>query len=194
MRHLGNGNMLRFSVGLVLAGLLSTAPVSAALADVVINVDKSQQRMTVMVDGFQKWNWPVSTGVPSRETPSGSFKAFRMEKDHFSKEWDDAPMPNSIFFTMKGHAIHGSYDVKRLGQPASHGCVRLAPENAAQLFTLVKEQGLSNTRVILTGAAGSPSEYQAGVGRQPNFFEALFNPPPPPPPPQEPRRLRQRDL
>jgi hypothetical protein len=184
----------KVSFAAALAGLLSAAPVSAALADIVINVDKSQQRMTVMVDGFERWNWPVSTGVPAHETPSGSYKTFRMEKDHFSKEWDDAPMPNSIFFTMKGHAIHGSFDVKRLGRPASHGCVRLAPENAAKLFELVKEEGLSKTRVILSGEAGFPSEYNAR-GKQPNFFEALFNPqqqtfsePQP-----EPRRKRVRD-
>jgi hypothetical protein len=184
----------KVSFAAALAGLLSAAPVSAALADIVINVDKSQQRMTVMVDGFERWNWPVSTGVPAHETPSGSYKTFRMEKDHFSKEWDDAPMPNSIFFTMKGHAIHGSFDVKRLGRPASHGCVRLAPENAAKLFELVKEEGLSKTRVILSGEAGFPSEYNAR-GKQPNFFEALFNPQQQTfsEPQQEPRRKRVRD-
>jgi hypothetical protein len=75
-----------------------------------------------------------------------------MEAEHFSKEWDDAPMPHSIFFTKQGHAIHGSYDTKRLGSPVSHGCVRLAPANAAKLFALVKQEGLSNTRVVLSGS------------------------------------------
>jgi hypothetical protein len=76
-----------------------------------------------------------------------------MEEDHYSKEWDDAPMPHSIFFTPKGHAIHGSYEVKRLGSAASHGCVRLSPQNAATLFAMVKEEGLNNTKVVLTGEA-----------------------------------------
>jgi hypothetical protein len=75
-----------------------------------------------------------------------------MEVEHYSKEWDDAPMPHSVFFTKQGHAIHGSYEVKRLGSPASHGCVRLAPGNASKLFALVKSEGLANTKVVLTGS------------------------------------------
>src|SRR5258708_13597502 len=78
-----------------------------------------------------------------------------MERDHFSKEWDDAPMPFSIFFTQKGHAIHGSLEVKRLGTPASHGCVRLLPANAEKLFALVEQEGVLNTTVVLTGVAPS---------------------------------------
>ena len=75
-----------------------------------------------------------------------------MEAEHFSKEWDDAPMPHSVFFTKQGHAIHGSFDTKRLGSPASHGCVRLSPTNAAKLFSLVQQEGLPNTQVMLTGS------------------------------------------
>ncbi len=78
-----------------------------------------------------------------------------MEKEHFSKEWDDAPMPHSIFFTQKGHAIHGSYDVKHLGTPVSHGCVRLLPANAAKLYALVEKEGVTNTTVVLTGVTPS---------------------------------------
>jgi len=168
MRKLSGFIAAAFAVALL------AAMASSAQAGVVINIDKSSQRMTVVVDGWQRWQWPVSSGVPGRDTPSGSFKPFRMEKDHFSKEWDDAPMPNSIFFTMKGHAIHGSYDVKRLGRAASHGCVRLAPENAAKLFALVKEEGMSNTRVILTGEVGE-AESCPRRRQQPDFFGSLFN-------------------
>jgi hypothetical protein len=153
--------------------------VAPAAADILINVDKTTQRMTVTVDGEQRWDWPVSTGVPGRDTPSGSYKTFRMEKDHFSKEWDDAPMPNSIFFTMKGHAIHGSYDMKHLGQPASHGCVRIAPKNAEKLFELVKKEGLSHTRVVLTGDVEMAAFRNAPSQRQRNPFEGFFSGPPP---------------
>jgi hypothetical protein len=76
-----------------------------------------------------------------------------MEEDHFSKEFDDAPMPNAIFFTKRGHAIHGTDSVSRLGTPASHGCVRLSRENAKTLYALVKEDGLLTTTVTLTGSA-----------------------------------------
>src|SRR5262249_30085373 len=136
----------------VLAGALCSIA-STAWSAVLISIDKTTQQMTVSVDGVRKYTWPVSTGRAGYATPSGSFKPFRLEKDHFSKEWDDAPMPHSIFFTPKGHAIHGSYETKRLGSPASHGCVRLAPANASKLFALVKEEGLGNTKVVLTGQA-----------------------------------------
>jgi len=118
---------------------------------VVITINKATQKMVVTVGGRRTYNWLVSTGAPGYTTPSGSFKPFRMEKDHFSKEWDDAPMPHSIFFTMEGHAIHGSPYTKRLGTRASHGCVRLSPQNASTLFELVKKTGMSNTRVIVRG-------------------------------------------
>src|SRR3954462_2233366 len=125
----------------------------SAQANVAITVDKNNQTMTVAVDGVERYRWPVSTGIPSRETPSGNFRAFRMEEDHYSKEFDDAPMPHSIFFTKIGHAIHGTDSVNRLGTPASHGCVRLSRDNATTLYTLVEQQGVLNTTVTLTGSA-----------------------------------------
>jgi hypothetical protein len=127
--------------------------VSAAQAKVSISIDKDAQMMTVAVDGVTRYHWPVSTGIPSRETPNGSFRAFRMEESHFSKEFDDAPMPHSIFFTKIGHAIHGTDSEGRLGTPASHGCVRLSKANATTLYALVQEQGVLNTTVTLTGSA-----------------------------------------
>ncbi len=93
----------------------------AAQASVAITVDKNNQMMTVAVDGVERYRWPVSTGIPSYETPNGSFRTFRMEEDHYSKEFDDAPMPHSVFFTKIGHAIHGTDSEARLGTPASHG-------------------------------------------------------------------------
>jgi hypothetical protein len=109
--------------------------------------------MTVAVDGVERYQWPVSTGIPSYETPNGSFRTFRMEQDHFSKEFDDAPMPNSIFFTKIGHAIHGTDFEGRLGTPASHGCVRLSKANAATLYAMVEKDGVLNTTVTLTGSS-----------------------------------------
>src|SRR5881392_2446068 len=134
-----------------LAGLLLTA--TGAQAKVAITIDKDNQQMTVAVDGVARYHWPVSTGIPSYETPNGSFRTFRMEEDHFSKEFDGAPMPHSIFFTKIGHAIHGTDSEGRLGTPASHGCVRLTKANATTLYQLVKEQGVLNTSVTLTGSS-----------------------------------------
>ena len=123
----------------------------AAHANVMIIIDKSAQKMTVTVNGEERYVWPVSTGRAGYDTPSGDHQPFRMEKDHYSREWDDAPMPNSIFFTKIGHAIHGTYEVRNLGRPASHGCVRLSTQNAATLYALVKEEGVFHTRVRLIG-------------------------------------------
>ncbi|XUM22504.1 L,D-transpeptidase [Bradyrhizobium oligotrophicum S58] len=143
---------------------LSATP---ALAKIDITVDKNNQIMTVAVDGVERYRWPVSTGIPSRETPNGSFRAFRMEADHFSKEFDDAPMPHSIFFTKVGHAIHGTDSESRLGTPASHGCVRLSKANATTLYDLVQKDGVLNTTVTLTGSA------QVALARNPRRGTAV---------------------
>src|SRR6201989_3058423 len=135
-----------------LTGLMLFAT-GTAQAKVSITVDTNTHTMTVAVDGVERYQWPVSTGNPSHETPNGTFRAFRMEEDHYSKEFDDAPMPHSIFFTKIGHAIHGTDSVSRLGSPASHGCVRLSRDHASTLYALVQEQGVLNTTVKLTGSA-----------------------------------------
>src|SRR2546430_10505578 len=129
---------------------------TAAQAKVAITVDKDNQLMTVAVDGVERYRWPVSSGLPSYETPSGSFRTFRMEEDHYSKEFDDAPMPHSIFFTKIGHAIHGTDSASRLGSPASHGCVRLSRAHAATLYDLVQREGVLKTTVTLTGSSQVP--------------------------------------
>src|SRR3990170_4424051 len=120
-------------------------------SSVLINIDKSSQEMTVFVDGVELYSWPVSTGMRGYSTPSGTYTTTSMNKIWYSKQWDNAPMPHAIFFTKKGHAIHGTLEVKNLGKPASHGCVRLSPENAATLFALVEANGLEQTQVVLTG-------------------------------------------
>lgn len=131
--------------------LLTSASAAPAFADVLVTIDKSTQRMTVAVDGRDRYSWPVSTGVDGHDTPSGSFTPFRMDRDHFSREWDDAPMPNAIFFTEMGHAIHGTGHVAALGRPASHGCVRLSRAHSAELFALVKAEGMGHTQVVVEG-------------------------------------------
>jgi lipoprotein-anchoring transpeptidase ErfK/SrfK len=138
---------------LIAATTLMLFATGAAQAKVAITVDKDAQMMTVAVDGVERYHWPVSSGNPSHETPNGSFRTFRMEEDHYSKEFDDAPMPHSIFFTKVGHAIHGTESEGRLGTPVSHGCVRLSRANATTLYALVQEQGVLNTTVTLTGSS-----------------------------------------
>jgi len=135
---------------------------------VLVNIDKSTQEMTVFVDGIEKYDWPVSTGRPGYATPSGSYTPGSMNKIWYSKQWDNAPMPNAIFFTKKGHAIHGTNEVKHLGTPASHGCVRLAPKNAQTLYNLVKQTGLENTQVVLAGETPG-GDYKVAHPQQPAY-------------------------
>jgi hypothetical protein len=165
-------SQMRSRVSFILASLTVFAA-SPALADVQITVDKTAQTLTVARDGQVLHTWPVSTGRVGRFTPSGSYQAFRMEKDHYSREFDDAPMPNSIFFTKRGHAIHGSFETKKLGRPASGGCVRLAPENARVLFELVKAEGVLKTKVTIAGdervaLARADRQLTQGRGIQPS--------------------------
>lgn len=156
--HVIKSSVVRHLLSLAVAGSAMIFAASAARAAVQITIDKNNQQMTVAVDGVERYTWPVSSGVPSHETPNGTFRAFRMEADHYSKEWDDAPMPHSIFFTKVGHAIHGTDSVGRLGSPASHGCVRLSRDNASTLYALVEKEGVLNTTVTLTGSAEAALE------------------------------------
>ena len=144
---------------------------------ILINIDKATQHMTVLVDGVQKYDWPVSTGKHGYSTPSGTFTATSMNEIWYSKQWDNAPMPHAIFFMKDGHAIHGSYEVKHLGEPASHGCVRISPQNATLLYALVKANGLENTQVVLSGETpgGESKVASSGKPRNPSryyFFDS----------------------
>jgi len=136
-------------------------------SSIVVNIDKSSQEMTVFVDGVELYTWPVSTGLTGYFTPSGTYAASSMNQIWYSKQWDNAPMPHAIFFTKKGHAIHGTQEVKRLGNPASHGCVRLSPENARTLYALVEANGLTQTQVILTGMTPGGERPQVASPKRP---------------------------
>ena len=140
----------------------ATIPASTILID----VDKSTQRVTVFIDGVEKYQWPVSTGKRGYSTPSGSYTALSMHEVWYSKEWDNAPMPHAIFYMKDGHAIHGSYEVRNLGKPASHGCVRISPQNATILYDLVKKNSMDNTRVVLSG------ETAGGEGKVASFTKS----------------------
>ena len=129
------------------AAVAVAAMAAPAAADVVITVDKSTQQLSVMVDGYQRYTWPVSTGLHGGP-PSGTFHPQRMERSWFSHAFGMAPMPYSIFFRGP-FAIHGTTFVSRLGHPASHGCVRLDPGNASTLFDLVQQEGASHTQIVI---------------------------------------------
>jgi hypothetical protein len=140
--------MGRFAVPFILAVLAGTVP---AAANVVVTIDKSTQRMSVSVDGTPRYNFAVSTGRAGYGPPNGTYHPQRMARTWFSKEYYNSPMPHSIFFH-GGFAIHGSYEISRLGGPASHGCVRLHPSNAATLYALVQQEGMGSTSIVITGS------------------------------------------
>jgi L,D-transpeptidase catalytic domain len=131
------------AVGFLLAGL------AHADASVVVTVNKSTQRLSVVIDGVERHEWPVSTARWGYRTPNGVYRPERLERQWYSRKYDWSPMPYSIFFH-GGYAIHGSYEISRLGQPASHGCIRLQPKNAALLFKIVSANR-GDTRIVVTG-------------------------------------------
>ena len=135
--------MTRFLLAIVLLAAL----MGAARADVLVaEVNLSAQQLTVIYRGEPLAHWKVSTGRAGFRTPPGTFRPQRMYRDYYSRQYDDAPMPNAIFYD-RGYAIHGSYETRSLGRPASHGCVRLHPADAEKLFDLVVTVGPENTRI-----------------------------------------------
>ena len=130
-------------------GLLLLAGLGRAGASVVITVNKSTQRLSVVVNGTERHEWPVSTARWGYNTPNGTYRPERLARQWFSRKYDWSPMPYSIFFH-GGYAIHGSYEISRLGRPASHGCIRLLPKNAAVLFSIV-QANRGATRIVVTG-------------------------------------------
>ena len=141
---------LRLLAAQLLAVGLACAASKAAVANLLIQIDKPNQTMTVAVDGQVRYRWRVSTGATGYSTPVGSYTPFRMEVMHYSQEWDNAGMPHAIFFTKRGHAIHGS-DHPGLGTAVSHGCVRLTLPNAATLYKLIQAGAMANTKVVVRG-------------------------------------------
>jgi lipoprotein-anchoring transpeptidase ErfK/SrfK len=150
---------LRLLAVAMLAASFVCAAGTPAFAAVMVLIDKPSQTMTVAVNGRVQYRWYVSTGATGYSTPAGAYTPFRLEVMHYSREWDNAGMPHSIFFTSRGHAIHGS-DHPGRGTPRSHGCVRLSLTNAATLFRLVAAEGMANTKVVVRGS-DPPGVYAA---------------------------------
>jgi lipoprotein-anchoring transpeptidase ErfK/SrfK len=141
MRHL-------FTIAGLCAVVLFSIVAAPADAGVLVRVNKASQTMAVIVDGSHRYTWRVSTGLYGGGTPSGTFRPQWLSRNHRSSIYDDAPMPYSIFYD-GNFAIHGTTQVKRLGRPASRGCIRLHPSNAAILFSLVQKRGKASTIIVV---------------------------------------------
>lgn len=141
--------MRRIVVALLAFLFVHTHSPSAFAANLIANISLSSQTMTVSQDGIVRHRWKVSTARKGYVTPQGSWSAKWLSKNHRSRKYDDAPMPYAVFFN-GGYAVHATFDLKRLGRPASHGCIRLHPENAAEFFSLASQYGLKNTKIVVT--------------------------------------------
>jgi len=133
---------------LLAASMLLVQPLAASAASVVARVDLSSQTMTVSYRGLVKYRWKVSTARRGKVTPVGSWKAKWLSRHHRSSRYNNAPMPYSIFYS-GNYAVHGTYSIKSLGRPASSGCIRLHPDNAAILYRMAQREGLSNVRIVV---------------------------------------------
>jgi lipoprotein-anchoring transpeptidase ErfK/SrfK len=140
---------MKLFAGIALASAIAVgAPISAEAATIVAKVDISTQTMTVLHGGKVKYRWKVSTARAGKVTPSGSWSAKWLSKNHRSSRYNNAPMPYSIFYN-GNYAVHGTDQISRLGRPASSGCIRLHPENARVLFEMTRREGLKNTRIVV---------------------------------------------
>ena len=141
------GTAMRY-LSCVLAVLVMLALTNSASAAIVVDINRAMQRMAVTVDGVPRYTWRVSTARRGYITPPGSYHPEMLARHWFSRKYYNSPMPHSIFF-YGGFAIHGSYEISHLGRPASHGCVRLDPGNAAILFGLVQHEGMAATTIVI---------------------------------------------
>ncbi len=140
--------MLKFVLAAAAFLAFQVQPHAASAANLIANVSLSSQTMTVTQNGIVRYKWKVSTARNGYVTPQGSWKAKWLSKNHRSRKYDNAPMPYAVFYN-GGYAVHATYDLKRLGRPASHGCVRLHPDNAATFFSLASRAGVANTKIVV---------------------------------------------
>jgi len=141
---------------------LAPAPPPPPPITLVLNADLGAQRLTVVENGKAKYSWAISSGRRGFASPTGTFQPQWTAKIWYSRQYEYAPMPNAVFFH-RGTAFHGTSAVGLLGQPASHGCVRLAPGNAAALFKLVHKHGFAATKVVVHAG---PRQRQPSLARR----------------------------
>jgi lipoprotein-anchoring transpeptidase ErfK/SrfK len=138
--------LVRDAAGLLTAFLLLFILAQDARAEILAKVRLSKQSISIIVDGELRYAWPISTGREGYDTPIGKYQPEKLHKTYFSRQYNSAPMPHSIFFH-RGYAIHGTTKLARLGRRASRGCIRLHPDDAKTFFNLVQRHGLRYTKI-----------------------------------------------
>jgi lipoprotein-anchoring transpeptidase ErfK/SrfK len=139
---------MRYLLSVLALVVVKPSALDHADASVVVDIDRADQSMSVSVDGITRYHWRVSTARHGYITPPGSYHPQMLARQWFSRLYYNSPMPHSIFF-YRGYAIHGTYEISRLGGPASHGCVRLDPDHAAILSDLVEREGMRATTIVI---------------------------------------------
>jgi hypothetical protein len=155
------GALMRL-VQLVVLTCSLLAALEGAEAAVTIDVDLTKQQMHVVTAAGEEHVWPISSARAGYRTPTGTYHPQHLQRMHYSKKYENARMPYSIFFS-GGYAIHATNAVRNLGRPASHGCIRLSLANAEHLFGLVRAEGavISITRSPSAAAGASPRPRQS---------------------------------
>ena len=118
------------------------APERAPSGPSLVVVNLATQRLAMFRGGMPIGASTVSSGKAGHETPTGVFTILQKNAKHFSKTYNNAPMPNMQRLTWKGIALHAG---NLPGYPASHGCVRLPLQFSKLLFG---ETSLGMTVVI----------------------------------------------
>lgn len=131
-----------------------------------VRIDLSSQRLSLAYDGGPRESWAISSGREGFGTPRGVYRPQWSSKMWFSRTYDNAPMPHAVFFN-GGIAVHATQSLGMLGRPASHGCIRLAPANAARFYALVHKFGYAATRIEVFGTPPpSPIASRSTAGRR----------------------------
>ena len=149
----------------------------------VLKTDLGAQRLTVVENEVVVHVWRISSGTRGYATPTGTFQPKSAHRMWYSRQYHWTPMPYAIFF-VRGVAFHGTTAVSRLGRSASHGCIRLATSNAAQLYGLVQKHSFAKTQIIVFGKAThdppivaqrTPAVRSTSPNTFANWIKDLFN-------------------
>jgi lipoprotein-anchoring transpeptidase ErfK/SrfK len=140
-----------------------------------LDVDLRAQRVSVIEGDATKFVWPISSGMQGYATQTGTFQPQWTARMWYSRQWDMAPMPHSVFFN-RGTAFHATTATGMLGRRASHGCIRLHPANAAKLYGLVNKHGLASTKVIVHNAGPKEPEVAARKKTKSSYQQASARP------------------
>jgi len=136
---------------------IGTAKAPAA-ANLRLVADLSDRRLKMFEADTLVWQYPISPGTPSYPTPAGEYKIRRLvwnpswtpppnaewARKYTAKEPGEPANPMKvvkIFFREPDYFIHGTGETYKLGEAASHGCLRMDPEHIAEVAKYVMEHG-----------------------------------------------------